>query len=141
MARRALTIGEVAREAGVTRKAVRVYEAKGLLPRAARTHNGYRLYDEHDVELLTFIRRARALGLHLGDIRKILDVSSHGIAPCATVRELLDARIAELDNTVADLLALRETLIHTRQQAADCTEQRPITVCGIIEDAVPAHAT
>jgi MerR family copper efflux transcriptional regulator len=138
MAQRGLTIGAAARGAGVTRKAVRVYEAKGLLPAAARTVTGYRLYDEHDVELLTFIRRARALGLHLDDIRKILEIRNNGLAPCATVRDLLDDRIAELDNTVAELLALRETLVQTRQRAADCTEQQPITVCGIIEDAVPA---
>lgn len=115
-----------------------MYEAKGLLPAAARTMHGYRLYDDYDVELLIFIRRAGALGLHMDDIRKILDVSNRGIAPCATVRALLDARITELDSTVAELLALRETLVHTRQQASDCTEQRPITVCGIIEDAVTA---
>ncbi|SON59816.1 HTH-type transcriptional regulator HmrR [Mycobacterium simulans] len=129
-----LTIGAAARAAGVTRKAVRVYEAKGLLPAATRTVNGYRLYDKCDVDLLTFIRRARALGLHLDDIRRILATRNDGIAPCATVRDLLDARIAELDNTVAELLALRETLVQTRQRAADCTDEQPITVCGIIED-------
>jgi DNA-binding transcriptional MerR regulator len=138
MAQPGLTIGAAARVAGVTRKAVRLYEAKGLLPAAARTVNGYRLYDERDVELLTFIRRARALGLHLDDIRKILDISNEGIAPCATVRDVLDARIAELDNTVAELFALREALVQTRQRAADCTEERSITICGIIEDASTA---
>jgi predicted transcriptional regulator len=56
-----LTIGQAAQAAGVTRKAVRVYEAKGLLAAADRTIAGYRLYTERDVELLTFIRRARTL--------------------------------------------------------------------------------
>ncbi|GAB7144525.1 hypothetical protein LRC484719_31200 [Mycobacterium riyadhense] len=112
-----LTIGAAARAAGVTCKAVRVYEAKGLLPAATRTVNGYRRYDKRDVDLLTFVRRARALGLHLDDIRKILATRNDGIAPCATVRDLLDARIAELDNTVAELHALRETPVQTRDRA------------------------
>ena len=108
-----LTIGQAARAAGLTRKAVRVYEAKGLLPAAERTTAGYRLYGERDVELLTFIRRARTLGLHLDDIREVLAIRDGGIPPCASVRDLLDDRITELDTTVDELLALREMLAQT----------------------------
>jgi MerR family copper efflux transcriptional regulator len=81
-----LTIGQAAQAGGVTRKAVRVYEAKGLLAAADRTIAGYRLYDERDVELLTFIRRARTLGLHLDDIREVLDIRNAGIPPCERQR-------------------------------------------------------
>jgi len=87
-----------------------VYEAKGLLPATERTTAGYRLYNQDDVELLTFIRRARTLGLHLDDIREVLVIRDGGTPPCATVRDLLDARIAEIDATIAELLALRKTL-------------------------------
>ena len=134
----ALTIGQAAQAADLTRKALRVYEAKGLLPAAERTTAGYRLYDERDVELLTFIRRARTPGLHLDDIRQVLAVRDGGIPPCATVCEMLDDRIADLDTTVAELLALRETLTATRQRAATCTDEQPVTVCAIIEEP---HAT
>ncbi|MGH3520341.1 MAG: MerR family transcriptional regulator [Natronosporangium sp.] len=113
MARAGLTIGQAARAAGVTRKAVRVYEAKGLLPTAERTTAGYRLYDQQDVELLTFIRRTRALGLHLDDVREVLAVRDGGVPPCAQVRDMLDDRITEIDATVAELLALRKTLTET----------------------------
>ncbi|WP_232107606.1 hypothetical protein [Streptomyces gossypiisoli] len=51
------------------------------------------------------------------------------------VRALLDARIAEIDATVADLLALRRTLTHTRQRADARTEDEPVTVCKLIEGA------
>ncbi|MFF3248769.1 heavy metal-responsive transcriptional regulator [Streptomyces sp. NPDC002870] len=136
MALPGLTIGQAAKAAGVTRKAMRVYEARGLLPAAERTEAGYRLYDQHDVELLTFIRRARTLGLHLDDIRDVLAIRNGGTPPCATVRDLLDDRIAEIDTTVAELLALRKTLAETRQRADDCTDDQPVTVfCGIIEDS------
>lgn len=138
MTRRTLTIGQAARAAGLTRKAVRVYEAKGLLPAAERTASGYRLYGEHDVELLTFIRRARALGLHLDDIREVLALRDGGLRPCATVRDLLDARIAEIDTTVDDLLALRKALADARERAAHSAEERSPTVCAIIEDAPPS---
>ncbi|MDQ2706538.1 MAG: MerR family transcriptional regulator [Actinomycetota bacterium] len=55
----------------------RGYQAQGLLPAAERSTAGYRLYTDRDVELLTFIRRARSLGLHLGDISEVLDIR-HG---------------------------------------------------------------
>jgi MerR family transcriptional regulator, copper efflux regulator len=129
-----LTIGQAAAAAGLTRKAVRVYEAKGLLSVADRTPAGYRLYDHHDVELLTFIRRARNLGLHLDDIRKILAIRSGGAPPCATVRDMLDERISDIDATVTELLSLRRSLIGTRRRADDCCAEGTPTICRAIED-------
>lgn len=130
-----LTIGAAARAAGLTRKAMRVYEAKGLLPHPERSTAGYRLYTDRDVELLTFIRRARTLGLHLDDIRDVLALRGGGIPPCGTVADLLDARITEIDATITELLALRATLTQTRTQAEDCPDDRPVTVCKIIESS------
>ena len=120
-----LTIGQAAAAAGVTRKAVRVYEAKGLLAPADRTPTGYRLYEQRDVELLTFIRRARTLGLHLDDIRKVLTIRSGGIASCPAVRDMLDERIADIDATVEELLSLRQFLVGTRRRADNCCTSCP----------------
>lgn len=136
MTPRPLTIGQAAQAAGLTRKALRVYEGKGLLPEAQRTTAGYRLYNERDVELLTFIRRARTLGLHLGDIREIIAIRDGGVPPCETVRELLDTRIVEIDATITELRALRTTLATTRQRAQGCTTtDNSSTVCTIIEES------
>lgn len=134
MALQGLTIGQAAQAAGLTRKAVRLYEAKGLLPEAGRSAAGYRLYSPDDVELLTFIRRARTLGLHLEDIREVLAIRGCGTPPCATVQDLLDARIAEIDAAVSDLLALRESLVQTRHGAGS-TAGGPAMVCSIIDAA------
>jgi len=137
MSASALTIGQAAAAAGVTRKAVRVYEAKGLLTPADRSPTGYRLYDHHDVELLTFIRRARTLGLHLDDISQILAIRNGGTPPCAAVRDLLDERIANVDSTVADLLKLRQSLISTRARADDCCEEDTTAICRAIDEPLP----
>lgn len=135
MPHRLLTTGQAAAAAGLTRKALRVYENKALLPQARRSPAGYRLYTQHDVELLTFIRRARTLGLHLDDIRDILAIRNAGSAPCAAVRELLDTRIHEIDTAIAELRTLRNTLADTRDQASDCAEEPTGAVCAIIEHA------
>lgn len=134
MALQGLTIGQAARAAGVTRKAVRVYEAKGLLPRAERSTAGYRLYTPEDVDLLTFIRRARTLGLHLDDVREVLEIRHGGTPPCDAVRSLLDERVAEIDATIDDLLALRQTLTETRRAADDRPCGELSTICSIIEE-------
>jgi len=130
-----LTIGQAAAAAGLTRKAIRVYETKGLLGPADRSPTGYRLYDQHHVEQLTFIRRARTLGLHLDDIRKVLDIHSGGLPPCAAVRDVLDERIADIDATVEELLSLRRSLVGTRRRADNCcTDDKPATICSAIEE-------
>ncbi len=87
------------------------------------------------VELLTFIRRARTLGLHLDDIRKVLDIRSGGIPPCAAVRDVLDERIADIEATVEELLSLRRSLVGTRRRADNCcTDDKPATICSAIEE-------
>lgn len=130
-----LTIGQAAQAAGLTRKALRVYEDKGLLTEAQRTTAGYRLYTDHDLELLTFIRRARTLGLRLDEIREVIAIRDGGIPPCETVRELLNTRIVEIDATITELRALRTTLDTTRQRAQGCTTDNLSTVCTIIEES------
>ncbi|MFV0131754.1 MerR family DNA-binding protein [Streptomyces sp. HMX87] len=134
MVMQGMTIGQAAQAAGVTRKAVPVSEVKGLLPQAERNQAGYRLYGPDDVELLTFVRRARTLGLHLDDVREVLQLRRGGTPPCDAVRDLLDARIAEIDAAVKDVLALRHTLAEARQSADDRPCGKPSTVCSSIED-------
>ncbi|MGV7852790.1 MerR family DNA-binding protein, partial [Mycobacterium kansasii] len=65
-----------------------------------------------------------------------LAIHAGGVPPCAAVRDILDERIADVDATVAELLTLRRTLVDTRRRADDCcTDDRPVTVCAVIDDA------
>lgn len=125
------TIGETAAAAGVTRRAVRLYESRGLLRAPARTSAGYRLYTQRDIDILSFIRRARCLGLSLEAIAEIIDISEHG-APCARTRALLAERIAEIDETINDLQRLRDTINTARGARVD---QTSAARCAVIEHA------
>src|SRR5205823_3009888 len=62
MAHDGLLVGDLARKAGTTRKALRLYEAAGLLAPARRTSSGYRLYSQEALPLLAFILKARRIG-------------------------------------------------------------------------------
>jgi MerR family copper efflux transcriptional regulator len=136
------TVSAAAEAAGVSAKAVRLWEAKGLLPPAGRTEAGYRLFTDEDVAVLRFIRQAKALDLSLAEIKGILDLQRDGAAPCGRVTELLDAHIRRIDRTLTDLRQLRRTLTGARR-AATAARRRgsDAVVCRIIEHApsIPDH--
>ena len=69
--RRNMTIGEMARRAGVTTHTVRYYERIGVLDDKQRAANGYRIYSEWDIYALRLVRRAKMLGLSLAEIKEM----------------------------------------------------------------------
>jgi MerR family transcriptional regulator, copper efflux regulator len=97
MADRALTIGEVATRSGVSRRALRLYEARGIMSKPRRTPAGYRVYDTDVLGLLHFVTQARRLGLTLKEIRHIIELRSAKSGPCVHVRTLLEQKLADLD--------------------------------------------
>lgn len=113
-----MRIGELAEATGTTTKTLRFYEDSGLLPPPERTVNGYRDYDQEAIARLDFIRRGRATGLTLAQVREVLDIRDAGTAPCHHVKELLDIRLTALDQQIADLQALRTNVAHLRDDAA-----------------------
>ena len=130
----ALSIGGAAQATGLSRKAIRLYEARGLLGALERTQAGYRKYSDHDVAVLRFIRQSRALGLDLEDVRRILELQQGGGQPCATVLRLLDRRIDEIDDTIAQLQELRRTLLGARNSTHDRSRRgEEVVVCQLIE--------
>jgi DNA-binding transcriptional MerR regulator len=110
-----LTVGQVARAGGVSTKAVRLYEARGLPPAAERSASGYRLFTAEVVETVRFLRSARALGLGLDAAGEILAAGRDGMRPCGRTRELLDRRIGEIDEALTELRALRAALATARR--------------------------
>lgn len=110
MTERSLRISELAARAGVSAKAIRFYEAAGVLPPAARGANGYRLYSLDGVDLLRFIKQAQGLGLTLAEIKEIRTIQRGGRPPCRHVYQLLREKSAELDRKLEDLLALRRRI-------------------------------
>ncbi len=131
-----VTVGEAARRAGLTEKAVRLYESKGLLEPAERTQAGYRTYTDADIDILRFIRQARALGLRLEEIKDVIGLQRDGAQPCQKVLQLVDSHLQEIDRTVADLKALRRSLMGARRAAEQSNRNgEPVVVCQIIESA------
>lgn len=133
---RTVTVGRASQRTGLTDKAIRLYESKGLLDPAARTEAGYRTYTDADVDILRFIRQAKALGLRLDEIRDIIDLQRGGAQPCGKVLQLVNSHLREIDRTMADLRALRRSLTSARRAAAEGSRKgETAVVCRIIESA------
>ncbi len=125
-------IGALARRAGVTAKAIRFYERRRVLPPARRAANGYRLYGDDAVEMLSFIKQATGLGLTLAEIREIIAIRQGGRPPCTHVHRLLRDKAAELDRKLKDLLDVRRRI----RRSLTAWKRRPATratVCPHIE--------
>lgn len=114
-----MRIGELAEAAGTTAKTLRFYEEQGLLPPAERTAAGYRDYAPEAVARIDFVHRGQAAGLTLAQIKQILDIRDHGQAPCEHVRDLLDTRLADIEQQIAQLSALRDTIAALGDEASD----------------------
>ncbi|MGE3194641.1 MAG: heavy metal-responsive transcriptional regulator [Microbacteriaceae bacterium] len=113
-----MRIGEVAVAAGTSTKTLRFYEEQGLLPEVGRTPAGYRDYSPEAVARVDFVHRGQAAGLTLAEIKRILDIRDRDGAPCEHVRDLLDAKLGDLDRQIRQLSELRETVVGLRDQAA-----------------------
>ncbi|MER7873875.1 MerR family transcriptional regulator [Streptomyces solisilvae] len=124
-----MRIGELARRAGVTTKAVRYYESLGLLT-PERLANSYRDYDEHDVRLVREIRALARLGLPVERTRPFLDCLAVGhehADDCPASLAEYRAAIDELSRRIAGLTARRAALITHLRQAAHRNSRVPET--------------
>ena len=129
-------IGKAAAASGVTARMIRHYETIGLLPKAARTMAGYRVYSEADVHVLRFIRRARDLGFSVEEISTLLGLWRNRRRASADVKRLAERHIRELDEKIAELQSMRSTLLRL---ATHCHgNDRPD--CPILDDLAGARS-
>ena len=126
---KALTIGRIAKLAGVGADTIRFYEGRGLLPTPARTAAGYRLYPLSTVERLNFIRRAKALGFSLEEVAVLLDLADSGGSKSA-VKEITHRKLDQINTKIADLERMREVLSELH---ADCSGKGNVGGCPIID--------
>jgi Cu(I)-responsive transcriptional regulator len=110
MSVRPVGIGDASKTTGVSVKAIRHYEAIGLIRPATRTGAGYRLYAEQDLHALRFIRQARNLGFPIETIAALLELWRDRERPSQAVKALASSHMAELDAKLRELEAMKRTL-------------------------------
>lgn len=105
-----MTIGELAKQVGVNVQTIRFYERRKLLPEPARTASGYRRYESGELNRLTFIRQAKALGFTLDEIRDIIRSRGRGACPCTDVIAMAEAHLDDVSRQIGTLLKFKEEL-------------------------------
>ena len=110
MDQRPLRSGQLARMTGVSTDLLRHYERIGVLPVAARAANGYRLYPLQSLERVGTVRRSVALGFSLAELSRIFAVRDRGGIPCQKVRALAAEKLRGVEQSLAELRALRRHL-------------------------------
>lgn len=105
-----MQIGDAAKTSGVSAKMIRHYESIGLVPAADRRDSNYRNYGHQDVHRLAFIRRGRALGFSIDEIRDLLRLWTDSHRASADVKRLAQSHISELDGKITLLKEMRGTL-------------------------------
>ncbi len=105
-----MRIKELAQQAYVSDTAVRYYESSGILPPPRRLPNGYRDYDQSDVERLKLVAGARSLDFSLDDIAEILALRDRREAPCRTVLDMLAQKADEIQQRIIELQQLEKQL-------------------------------
>jgi DNA-binding transcriptional MerR regulator len=129
---RNLKIGELAEACGVSRDTVRYYERLKLLPQPTRTQGGYRTYSEADIERVRFIKQAQAVGLSLDEIRAIMFEGKGGLEQCQRVRDLLAAKVKELDARFVEMRAFRQTLTSYLGECEAALSRRDRDTCPVL---------
>jgi MerR family copper efflux transcriptional regulator len=130
-----LKIGDVARMTGLTIDTVRFYEKERLLG-TVRRNAGIRRYDQDAVRRLEFVRRAAGLGFSLAEIRGLLSLRVSSRTSCEAVQRRAEAKIADIDARVAEMIRMREAL----SRVADTCGVTAQTVCPFLDalDQPPA---
>ena len=105
-----MQIGELAKLTALTVDAIRFYEKRKLLPKPVRSTGRFRLYAADDIERLRFIRQMHGLGFSLREIRELIDLRTHEVDACESVRELLKRKLVDVRAKLHELQRLESGL-------------------------------
>lgn len=132
-----LTISALAKRTGVSSKTLRYWESLGLLPKAARSHTGYRLFNSESVQRVEFIQKSKSVGLSLAEVAKVLKLAGSGGNPCPHVARWAEEKAELLGQQIRLFSALRRRLRQVHRiwsKKLPCPRVRSAEICCLIED-------
>lgn len=106
---------EVSGLTGIGFDALRYYERFGLIPLPERNSNKYRQYDDDLIERLNYIKQARKCGFSLNEIRMTLEGIDHPGNCTSSSDEIIDRKVQDLDNRIADLNQMKDMLLSIKE--------------------------
>lgn len=134
-----LTIGRLARAAGVGIETVRHYQRLGLLPAPAPATGAFRRYPPALADRIRFVKRAQDLGFTLAEIATLLELEDG--ADRAQIRDVAAARLAQIRDRIADLRRMERALAHLLHECEATANPLPCPIISALLDEDQAHAT
>ncbi|WFE69204.1 MerR family DNA-binding protein [Thiomicrospira sp. R3] len=125
-----LTIGKLAKQAGVKTDTLRYYEQLELVLPTQRNNAGYRLYNQNALKQLAFIRRAQTLGFSLEEIKELLELHQQPSAQCGDIQQRAALKIEKINQRIADLAQIKRGL---EQLHAQCHQGASVEQCSLIK--------
>ena len=123
-----MTVGTLARPAGVKIDTIRYYERRGLLPKPARTDSGYRTFTSASLERVRFIRQAQALGFTLMEVNQLLALRLSPGKTCTDVRKQSEAKM-DIDEKIQSLYKMKEAL---QRLVSSCAADGSASECSFL---------
>ena len=105
-----LTIGQLAKQAGLGLETLRFYEREGLIPDPPRRASGYREYPPDTVARVKFIKRAKELGFSLKEIAELLTLRVDPETTCADVRKRAETKVSDVRDKIRTLRRIERAL-------------------------------
>ena len=120
-----MNISDVAKRTGLTSKAIRFYEEKGLVTAPLRSENGYRSYTQKHLDELTLLRQARQVGFNLEECRELVNLFNDPARHSADVKIRTLQKVADIEKHISELQAMRQQLLALAEScpgddSADC---------------------
>lgn len=120
-----VNISIVAKKTGLTSKAIRFYEDKGLVTPPLRGENGYRSYTQQHINELTLLRQARQVGFNLEECGELVNLFNDPARHSADVKARTLQKVAEIERHILELEAMRKQLLALAEacpgdESADC---------------------
>ena len=120
-----MNISDVAKKTGLTSKAIRFYEEKGLVTAPLRSDNGYRTYTQKNLDELTLLRQARQVGFNLEECRELVTLFNDPSRHSADVKKRTLEKVADIENHIRELQNMRAHLLALADacpgdESADC---------------------
>jgi len=129
-----MNISDVAKKTGLTSKAIRFYEEKGLVTPPLRRENGYRSYDLRHIEELTLLRQARLVGFNLDECGELVALFNNPQRHSADVKNRTLKKVEDIDRHINELKAMRQHLLQLAEScpgddSAECPIINNLTGC------------
>ena len=126
-----MTIGRVAKKAGVGVETIRFYERRGLIEQPIKPDGaGFRNYPDEVVVQVRFIRRAQQIGFSLAEIGELLSLKADPTSDCGDIRERASAKLEEVDEKITSLKRMRKAL---NEMIAACPASGALRACSILD--------